>query len=341
MQLMKLYICAVFAVSVLVLCNILWKTCDLQRPKGGYLKTETFKSTEAYRPETLGSNDYHQLINLRNFSFGILSLCDKSSLLLLVVVHSHPKNFEKRQTIRETWGKNHKNVKTVFMAAFSEDTKFEKQLSEEHEKYGDIVQGSFVEHYRNLTYKHIMSFKYGLYHCPHAKYILKTDDDVLVNMPLMRYFLQTDFFLYGGSNILACSLMKRNRVIREKSKWQVSFEEYPNKMYPPHCSGFAILYSSDVVFQLYKEAQNTQYFWIDDVYVTGIVAQKLNLSHVDFSDLVLNQEESSNPAKIRKVFLLGGYNVNVMKIKELWKYIMKRSMYMSMTHTVDSTLSNN
>lgn len=334
MQIIKF---SVYAVSLLIAVDVLWKICA----DNLVWKAVTSKPKETFPMDSLGSSDYHQLIDLKKFRFTIINKCENSKVMLLVLVHSHAFNFDKRQAIRETWGLNNKIVKTIFMIASIEYQIIQKRLNEENNTYGDLVQGSFVENYRNLTYKHLMVFKYAIYHCPQAKYILKTDDDVFVNMPLMVYFLQMDFFSYGGSKIFACSLMKDSIAIRTQSKWKVTFEEYPDQLYPTHCSGFAILYSSDVVFQLYKKAQHTKYFWIDDVHITGVVAQKLNLTHLDIEQLVLNQKESSNPSQIKKLFLFGGFNLNIVKIQQLWKYVLANDIYISMLHKVNSALDQN
>lgn len=342
MAVIKFYICAIAALSVFVVCSILWKiNNEAKQLKNQMINRKFSKPKGIYPLDTLGLNDYQQLINLKNFSFTIINNCGNSTLLLLVLVHSHSKNFEKRQIIRKTWGQNNKNLKTFFMTGFIEDPIIVEKLSEENTKYGDLVQGSFVEHYKNLTYKHIMVFKYAIYHCPQAEYILKTDDDVFVNTPLMTYFLQTGFLMSKSSKKIVCSLMVENPAIRKESKWKVSFEEYPEKFYPPHCSGFTILYSSYVLFELYKETQNTKYFWIDDAHVTGIIAQKLNLTHLDIEELMLKKDESSNPSSISKIFLFGFINVNIEEIKQLWNYILKKNLYNSILHEINTSPGSN
>lgn len=63
----------------------------------------------------LPTNDYNQLIDL-NFTFITLNyVCNDTTPLLLVLVHSSPSNFAKRRTIRETWGHNSENMKVLFM----------------------------------------------------------------------------------------------------------------------------------------------------------------------------------------------------------------------------------
>lgn len=61
----------------------------------------------------------------------------------------------------------------------------QESLESENDQYHDIVQGSFRDAYRNMTYKHVMSLKWALYFCPRVRYVLKTDDDIFVNTPVL------------------------------------------------------------------------------------------------------------------------------------------------------------
>jgi len=103
-----------------------------------------------------------------------------------------------------------------------------------------------------------------------CRYVLKTDDDVFVNPGALIHFLRNGLSSYGARRLILCQYHVNGLVRRSyRSKWRVSYSEYPGRFYPPYCQGWAVLYSPDVVFQLYKESQMSSYFWIDDVFVTG------------------------------------------------------------------------
>ena len=57
----------------------------------------------------------------------------------------------------------------------------DKQLHREHLEYGDIIQFSFYDTYRNLTYTTLMGYKWASIYCSNANFILTTDDYVYVN----------------------------------------------------------------------------------------------------------------------------------------------------------------
>lgn len=50
--------------------------------------------------------------------------------------------------------------------------------------------------------------------------------------------------------------------------------------------------SPDVVFRLYEISRDLPYFWVDDVHVSGLMARKLGIRHIDFNiKLALGTEE--------------------------------------------------
>ena len=48
--------------------------------------------------------------------------------------------------------------------------------------------------YTNLTLKTVMGLKWGAIFCPQAKYVMKTDDDIFINVPLLHRALQEERF---------------------------------------------------------------------------------------------------------------------------------------------------
>lgn len=241
-----------------------------------YNSNENFKHVPKYRNQTkinysykyLPKWDFKTLVNLNDFKFLIKNSVCKRNLDLLVVVHSSPENAEKRNIIRHTWGTPRVNMKLIFMLGYADEEE-QYAIVAENQKYMDIIQGNFIDHYKNNTYKFAMSFKYVVYFCPrYARYILKTEDDAFVNMPVMMEFVKN---LERNNDFIFCHVQKLVRVRRAPSPWAVSPNEYPLNIYPNYCSGFAILFSYDVIFRLYREVQRGEYFWIDNIFFTGMI----------------------------------------------------------------------
>lgn len=311
---------------VLLLLSV-WQTIDHPGPPAIHLTNPHFTQSPINHTNPshpLPSWDFSTLINLDNFKFDIINhVCNNTPVLLLILVHSAPSNTEKRTTIRETWGEPTDNIKVLFMVGAVENTETQIKLIEENKAHRDLVQGNFYDAYRNMTYKHVMAFKYAVYYCPQVKYVLKTDDDVFVNIPS---FLNISLSKFVTKKLILCAPSWTAPAERSwGSKWRVALSEYPDKNYPPYCPGWVIVYSPDVVFQLYREAQRSQYFWIDDVHITGVLAKRLNLTPTSLDNLVLSRSQINNITKCNSTksysFLFGPPNLQQNIIYKLWNVV--------------------
>lgn len=108
-----------FILLVSLACVLLWKATVSPFTSSSKVSIPTVYTllgqnhTEPYY--YFPTSDYNQLIDL-NFTFITLNyVCNDTTPLLLVLVHSSPSNFAKRRTIRETWGRNSENMKVLFL----------------------------------------------------------------------------------------------------------------------------------------------------------------------------------------------------------------------------------
>lgn len=302
--------------------------------------------------ERLPKDDYTSLIDLKDFKFTInfnncssdsesrskresvgsdsLESDERRSPLVLVLVHSAPTNWYKRNTIRDTWGQYDPRAKLVFLLGAVESSTLQRRIEQENRMYDDIVQGSFLDAYRNMTYKHVMALKWFTYHCPEAKYVLKTDDDVFVNTPALYDIVESNV---QRRRLIFCDEIRRAPVKRShRSKWFVSIAEYPEKYYPRHCPGYSIIYSPDVAVQLYREAQQQPYFWIDDVHLTGTIAKRINATITPTGSMLLDESQTyaiindKMNATVR-LFLFAKPDLRERHIRKLWKAVNGRSSH--------------
>lgn len=141
----------------------------------------------------------------------------------------------------------------------------------------------------------------------------------------MREFLRNSLSLWGARKLMLCDPMPSSAVKRSwRSKWRVSPLEYPAKRYPSYCSGWAIMYSPDSVFLLYKAAQRERYFWIDDVHITGTLARKVNLTLASIHSLVLTAQDLSGmlmEVPYDREFLFGPPNLSTDNIRALHAWV--------------------
>ncbi|CAL1532071.1 unnamed protein product [Lymnaea stagnalis] len=189
---------------------------------------------------------------------------------------------------------------------------------QEAKKFKDIVMGNFTDIYRNLTKKHVVALGWALSHCPKVKYIVKVDDDVIVNVyNLARHIKQT---YRTTREAVVCRVPKNLQVHRSKvSKWSVSMEEYPFRAYPPYCLGLGIFMTRDVALRLYETTRDVRPFWIDDVYMTGLVAWKAGVTLKDFhANLTVVFQNSYHPHHRNAMFVLARFN-NKQGYRQYWR----------------------
>ena len=155
----------------------------------GSLAVLELNSNPTYRIKTTIS-EFHNLNSIT-----VPPRC-KTPVFALIVVFSAPKNFEQRSIIRSTWAKiKHMDldiinniseqsytaeslVKTVFLLGQTNE-KTQSIIRTESEHYNDIVVGSFIDSYGNLTLKAKLGLEWAQQSCK-FQYYLKTDDDVFV-----------------------------------------------------------------------------------------------------------------------------------------------------------------
>uniref|UniRef100_A0A1B0GLG6 Hexosyltransferase n=1 Tax=Lutzomyia longipalpis TaxID=7200 RepID=A0A1B0GLG6_LUTLO len=232
------------------------------------------------------------LLNLRDFHYTIQQpSCGSLGVnpLVVILVHSAPGNLRKRQTIRETWASWRRHTRVVFLVGLSQG--HQEAIEHEANVFGDVVQGSFVDSYRNLTYKHAMALKWGSEECPQARYVFKADDDIFINIPALCDFLEAP----PSQHEIFCTHLLANPVLRnEASAWYVSPEEYPNETYPHYCSGCGIIYPQSILDRLQTAFKEIPFFWIDDVFVSGIARQKASVAIHEIDRYVLQTPQAGD-----------------------------------------------
>lgn len=119
-------------------------------------------------------------------------------------------------------------------------------------------------------------------YCNTSSYVLKVDDDTVFNVEQTIALLQnlkrkhSQDFLMGY--MLNNTKPRRNR----QNKWYVTQNEYEHSSYPTYVSGWFYLTTPQLANKITEIARYHKYFWIDDIFVTGILTEALGikLNHV-------------------------------------------------------------
>ena len=260
---------------------------NISRPGVSRIHLERPEPMKTY-PVTIGDSPYK--IENRNICQGI------EKLLFLVLVHTAIPHVQRRNSIRETWANysllKNQNMRIVFLVGHASKPKMQSQIEHENALHRDIVQGKFKDTYHNLTHKGVLGLRWVSENCRQAYLVIKVDDDVFVNVLQL-----TDDILNKYQNIsrklMGFVRWKGTAPVMRYGKWKVDDNEFVNITHYPfaHCKGFFVIITADLVTELYAAAKTTPFFWIDDIYLFGILPDKVvNVTFVPLDNLNLNQE---------------------------------------------------
>ncbi|KAJ8918739.1 hypothetical protein NQ315_015059 [Exocentrus adspersus] len=238
------------------------------------------------------------------------------NIKLLIAVTSAPSHESARLAVRETWGHFaiRKDIAIAFMLGATSNQSLNDQINKEQDLYGDIIRGKFIDTYDNLTLKTISMLEWVDNYCPKASFVLKTDDDMFINVSRLLAFIAKhkpeQRAIYGR-------LAKKWKPIRnKKSKYYISPQQYKPSVFPDFTTGPAYLLPAQISKELYVSALNHTYFKLEDVFVTGIVANGLKIKRIHASEF-LNKRISFTPCNIQKEISI--HMVKSAEQYDLWK----------------------
>ncbi|XP_045397799.1 beta-1,3-galactosyltransferase 4 [Lemur catta] len=279
---------------------------------------------------------------------------------LLILVCTAPENLNQRNAIRASWGGLREarglRVQTLFLLGEPNRQhptwgSHGNDLARESAAQGDILQAAFQDSYRNLTLKTLSGLNWADKHCPMARYILKTDDDVFVNVPELVSELvlrggrweqwergtepQTeaavrDEQLEGGqaSHSKAVPLLYLGRVHWRANpsrtlggRHHVSEELWPPTWgpFPPYASGTGYVLSASAVQLILKVASGAPPLPLEDVFV-GVSARRGGLAPTHCVKLAGATHYPLDRCCYGK-FLLTSHKLDPWKMQEAWKLV--------------------
>lgn len=238
---------------------------------------------------------------------------------LVIIIMSAPTHLEARMAIRQTWGHfgQRSDISILFMLGATMDSKVETILRKEQKTYNDVIRGKFLDSYSNLTLKTISTLEWVDSYCSKVKFLLKTDDDMFINVPRLQAFTIKHA---KEKNVIFGRLAKKWKPIRnKKSKYYVSQAQFKHAIFPDFTTGPAYLLSSDIIRKLYDAALDQTYLKLEDVFVTGIVANKLGIKRTHANEF-LNKKISYSACNVQR-----GISIHMVKYSEqfdLWKKLL-------------------
>ncbi|XP_069693753.1 beta-1,3-galactosyltransferase 5-like [Periplaneta americana] len=255
------------------------------------------------------------------FNISNVELCPDlgSNMQLLIAITSAPSHKEARMAIRQTWGhfRQRSDVNIAFLLGSTKDAYLAQELINENKLYSDLISAHFLDSYNNLTLKTVSLLEWVDNYCNRVKFILKTDDDMFINIPKLLSFIEKHS---KDKRTIFGRLAKRWKPIRnKKSKYYVSPNQYQPAIFPDFTTGPAYLITSDVIHDLYTAALAKTYLKLEDVFITGIVAQDMKIKRTHVNEF-LNKRVTFNACNIQK-----GISIHMVKYHEqfdLWKKLL-------------------
>lgn len=239
---------------------------------------------------------------------------------LTILVKSSTDHFDRRNVIRLTYGENNSelenfNLQTFFELGLPTNASTQVLIDDESNENWDILQGDFIDSYRNLTRKTIMGFEWATNNCLNTDFFLLVDDDVLVYprnlLSTLNSYTKDDLLFMGD-------LDKNSTVIRDrKHSHFVSYEEYKKKKFPPVAFGGAILFSYRAFHDIFDVMPFIKFIWLEDVFI-ALAANATHINAIDNPKFFIRKSIK----KVTKMQALHGID-NPEDFSKYWKLLAK------------------
>ncbi|XP_026316563.1 beta-1,3-galactosyltransferase 5-like isoform X2 [Hyposmocoma kahamanoa] len=196
---------------------------------------------------------------------------------VIVLAASAPTRWSHREAIRRTWGKR---IPTYFLMGL-DGPQINEELTNnyiEAKEYRDLIVYDFLEHYQNLTLKTALMLQWTSQRCPEARFLYKTDDDVVINPWRLKEVL-----IDNAHTELAGYMVNKSSVHRDEyNKWYLPRWLQWEDIVPRYLTGPGYLIHGDHISKLLEGAYKVPLYNLEDVYFTYSVANvtlRYNLTH--------------------------------------------------------------
>lgn len=226
---------------------------------------------------------FHMSATLQIANKHICSVHNNLSAVILIKnrVYASEVRYEIRKTLMDEARKY--DIPTMFVMGLPQYVDYEEILRMENLWHNDIIQGSFIDSYYNLTLKTMTALHWTLTYCNNAKFLILLDDDIMLNFPLLISKLKNGHF----DNQISGFVFRNNEVEREKGhKYGVSSSAYPTQYYPTFASGGVLVFDQNILNTLNRTAYEKclPAIYLDDVYVGILVNEseiKININSLN------------------------------------------------------------
>jgi Galactosyltransferase len=246
-------------------------------------------------------------------------------------VNTAPKNFLARSVIRQTWmktleenaasGRGNCSGTVKFYVGQTSDQEVAEKLHQEMLENSDMVFIEFCDSYEFLSLKTFNIMKSVMVlQGPLLEWIVKIDDDMLPNFPAFfdcfPAVIREDYGIFGWVTVGESVTHDVN------SKYWVSSQAWNQSKYPPFAHGPSYAVRASVLPELVSTSRKTPLLNLEDVWLTGIVAEAAKVKILNVPGFILLDYREEDFLKYRHGADLKGFfyhSAAPKMIERLWK----------------------
>lgn len=243
---------------------------------------------------------------------------------LVTVVLSARQNFQQRQTIRDTWGRNHAIYFVIGGPSPGENVAVQLSLVKEQARFRDMIDSIHEESYRSLPYKLRFSYSFIVQKMPKVRWILKVDDDMMARIDDLHTALLQNL---NHERAVVAGRIIANVSVKKQGKWAET--KYQKETYPLWPQGSCGHVVSRAVAEYIAGMENVVYYQGEDTSIGIWLDEAPNLPVTFVRSLYFQNHGRCNktqwlvlghkisPDSMQSCYLLTGHwNSSVHKKKE-------------------------
>ncbi|XP_061194458.1 beta-1,3-galactosyltransferase 1-like [Saccostrea echinata] len=227
--------------------------------------------------------------------------------------------------IRNSWGmiaKLDDSVKILFLLGKKDEEKpnIKRLVENERFLFHDIIVLDIAESYHSLTNKSIAVLQWATSHCFRAKYLLKIDDDMFLNIKVLLKYLKLE---NPENSITGCADTNKIPVRNPSKKWYVSQHKYNKEKFPPYVSGTAYVICGEIIPKLLKASQTVPFLDIEDVFITGLCREFIKAKVIKHKGFTCRYREPG-PCGLNYIDAVTGHHFDPSEMVRMWKELNQR-----------------
>lgn len=247
-------------IVIIIILHLLFKSFEVNENDDNYSKSKRSLSID-------------ELIYIRElfiYNYSIISR-KNNYYKVLFFIESSTNHVNKRKRIIKTWINICLKISCNYYFVIATKGKIEEI---EKENKNDIIGVDILNSYYNLTILTSNIYKYYITFNLYSDYIIKIDDDIYPNIPIIVIYIS----VYINKLKISGYYYNKMKVSRNRnSSVYLPKSIYPYKIFPNFLAGGFVITHSNLIFKLYKEIlKEKRIIYREDMHM-AVIYEKLNI----------------------------------------------------------------